>query len=149
MKPIIRDLKASDIPILVDWLNEFNSSFEYPGKRPIDNDCAANFFSRFIDSASCAACVVEIGGKPVATMGFSIVPHPWNGAKVMFKAFWYADDKYPGAGRSLLRYLVDMAKKGGVEHFVISSMTQRVSDLLEREGFELCEKNYIMDFNRN
>lgn len=148
-QPEIRDLTYSDIPILVNWLNEFNSSFEYPGKRPIDGECARVFFSRFINSKNQAALIAEIDGKPVATLGFSIVPHPWNGAKILFKAFWYANKAYPKTGIFLLRYLRQMAIDGGVEQIIISSMTDRVSDLLEREGFIPCETNYIMDLHRN
>lgn len=144
----IRDLRAGDIGILVNWLNEFNSSFEYPGKRPIDDECAINFFSRFLNSPNLACVIFECGDKPVATLGFSITPHPWNGTKVLFKAFWYADKSHPGAGAALLRYIMKTAKDGGVGQMVVSSMTGRVNKLLEREGFSPCEMNYIMDFEK-
>jgi len=144
---IIRDIQESDIPVFIDWLNRFNSSFEYPGKRPIDNDCAANFFSRFIDNQSQAALVLEKNNKPVATIGFAIIPHPWNGEKIFFKAFWYSAK--PGAGRKLLRYVRDLCEAGGVGQMIVSSMTPSTNRLLELEGFLPCEMNYVLDFKGN
>lgn len=143
----IRDLQHSDIPILMGWLNRFNSSFEYPGKRPIDDDCARGFFARFIDSPSLAAMVLEEDGRPVATLGFSIMPHPWNGEKIFFKAFWYSDK--PRAGIRLYREALRLCRAGNVSQMVISSMTRQVNALLEREGFKPCEMNYVLDLNKD
>src|SRR5687767_15707795 len=116
---IIRDLEPYDIPTLIGWLNDFNSSFEYPGQRPIDDECAANFFARFINNASQAAYVLEDkNGRLIATLGFCIMPHPWNGEKIFFKAFWYS--ARPGAGMRLLDYLIDLCRDGGVSQMIVS-----------------------------
>jgi len=143
----IRDIAASDIPTLINWLNGFNQEFDYPGKRPINDEIAALFFSRFIDNASQAALIAERDGKPIATFGFSILPHPWTGAKVLFKAFWYCDKAAPGTGLKLMRYVEELCRAGGVEQIVISSMTEQVCKLLERNGYLPCEINYIKDLN--
>jgi hypothetical protein len=143
----IRDLERSDIPALVSWLNDFNSSFEYPGQRPIDDECAANFFSRFIDSASQAALIAEEDGVRVATLGFSIIPHPWNGEKIFFKAFWYSAK--PGAGVSLLRYAISLCRNGNISQMIVSGMDDDVGRILELNSFRPCEVNYVLDFKRN
>lgn len=140
-------MRFSDIPTLVSWLNEFNQEFDYPGKRPINNEVAELFFSRFVNSANQAALVAERDGRPIATFGFSILPHPWTGAKVLFKAFWYCDKEAPGAGVRLMRHVEELCRNGGVEQIIISSMTRRVSKLLERNGYTPCEMNYIKDLN--
>jgi hypothetical protein len=143
----IRDLRRDDIPTLVSWLNDFNSGFDYPGKRPINDECAANFFSRFIDSASQAAIVLEEDNKPVATLGFSIMPHPWNGEKIFFKAFWYSAK--PGAGIRLLRYIRSVCESGGVSQMIVSGMNWETERILRLEGFKPCEVNYVLDFKGN
>lgn len=144
---LIRDLTEDDIPALVGWLNDFNSGFDYPGKRPINDECAANFFARFIDSASQSAIIAEENGVRVATLGFSIMPHPWNGEKIFFKAFWYSAK--PGAGIRLLRYLRNICQAGGVGQMIVSSMNEETDRILRLEGFRPCETNFVLDFKGN
>lgn len=138
-----RDLTESDIPQLLDWLKQFNDSIDYPGKAPIDDEVATGFFSRFINNAANAAIIAEIDNKPVATLGFTIMPHPWTGEKILFKAFWYSAK--PGAGIRLLRYVVDLCKNGGVHHIVAGSMLPNSHRILRRLGFEACETNYVLE----
>lgn len=144
MNYLIRDLQKSDIPTLIEWLNQFNSGFDYPGKANINTESATLFFSRFIDSASQFALMAEDNKeKPIATLGFSCIPHPWTGKSVLYKAFWYSAK--PGAGIELLRYVQRLAKKGAIEQVIVSSMTPNVNRLLEREGYKPVETNYILE----
>lgn len=141
---LFRDLTQADIPQLIRWLREFNSSFDYPGKAPIDDEIAAQFFSRFVGHEGLAAIVAESDrGEPIAVLGFSMVPHPWNGASIFYKAFWYSAK--PRAGLALFRYVRDLCKNGNVQQIIIGSMTPRVNRLLEREGFKPIETNYILE----
>lgn len=140
---IIRDMRESDIPIFLEWLKAFNSSFEFAGQGPINEAVARLFFSRFLDSAS-QSCVVatDKSGQPIATIGFSVIPHPWTGESVLYKAFWYAPKA--GAGIKLLRYVIELCRKGNIEQVIIGSMQPRVSRLLERNGFKAVETNYTL-----
>ncbi len=138
-----RDLEKSDIPQLLKWLRQFSGSFDYPGKAPISDEVAELFFSRFINSASEAAILAEERNKPVAILGFTIMPHPWTGQKILFKAFWYSAKA--GAGIKLLRYVIDLCRNGGVELIIAGSMLPNSHRLLELHGFKACETNYVLD----
>lgn len=141
----IRDLEFGDIPTLVRWLQEFHNDFEFPGKRPINNETASEFFYSFVHGQNSEiAIIAEQDGKPIATFGAYVLFHPWSGVKLVYKAFWYSSK--PGAGLELLRYMRDISKADGAEKFIVSSMTPQVSRLLEREGFLPTETNYVMDF---
>lgn len=139
-----RDLEERDISTLVGWLRNFTDSFDYPGKRPIDDEVASLFFSRFIAREGQGAIVAEVANRPVATMGFSVLPHPWTGETVLYKAFWYSDDTEPGTGLRLLRYVRDICKRNDISQVIIGSMDKRVSRLLIREGFKPIEMNYTL-----
>lgn len=138
-----RDLTQSDIPQLLEWLNQFSGSFDYPGKAPINNEIAEGFFNRFIDNASNAAIVAEVDNKPVATLGFTIMPHPWTGEKILFKAFWYSAKA--GEGIRLLRHVIDICKNADVHHIVAGSMLPNSHRILRRLGFQACETNYVLE----
>lgn len=140
---IYRDLTQSDVPQLLKWLRQFSDSFDYPGKAPISDEVAELFFGRFINSASEACIVAEENNKPVAVLGFTIMPHPWTGQKIMFKAFWYSAKA--GAGIKLLRHAIDLSKKGGVELIIAGSMLENSHRLFELHGFKPCEMNYVLD----
>lgn len=141
---IIRDLNEDDIPTLIKWLHDFSENFEYPGKRPIDDEVAALFFSRFIGREGQGAFVAEVNNRPVATMGFSVLPHPWTGETVLYKAFWYSDNSVQGMGTKLLRYLRGLCERADISQIIIGSMHNGVSRLLEREGFKPVEMNYTL-----
>jgi hypothetical protein len=138
-----RDLTENDIPQLLKWLRQFSGSFDYPGKAPISDEVAGLFFSRFINSASEACIVAEANNKPVAVLGFTIMPHPWTGQKILFKAFWYSAKA--GAGIKLLRYVIDLSKKGEVELIIAGSMLENSHRIFEAHGFKPCETNYVLD----
>jgi|ERR1700752_87247 len=145
---IIRDLELRDIPTLVRWLNQFNDSFEYPGKRPINDEMAAQFFYDFLDNPHQSALVaMDKNNNPIATMGFAMTTHPWDGGKMFYKMFWYSAK--PGAGTRLLRYVRDICKKGGVSRMFVSCMDDSTAQLLEAEGFSMTEPIYVYDFKRD
>ncbi len=139
----VRDLALTDIPLLIEWLEKFSDSFEYPGKAPIDPESVAGFVSGFIDSERQAAMIAEHNGEPVAVLGFSMVRHPWTGQAVFYKAFWFS--KRAGAGRELMRSAKHMCKRAGVSQMIASSMTPETNRILEREGFKPLEMNYILE----
>lgn len=139
-----RDLEERDIPTLIGWLRNFTDSFDYPGKLPVNDEVAALFFSRFIAREGQGSIVAEVAERPVATMGFSMLPHPWTGETVLYKAFWYSDNSLPGAGVWLLRYIRDLCKRANVSQMIVGSMDTRVSKLLKREGFKPIEMNYTL-----
>lgn len=138
-----RDITEADIPLLVEWLKDFNSSVDYPGKARIDLEVARGFFSRFINSASNAAVIAEYKGEPVATIGFTIMQHPWTGKKILFKAFWYS--RRPGEGIKLLRYIADICRKSDVHHIIAGSMLPNSSGILQKLGFRAAETNYVLE----
>lgn len=138
-----RDITQGDIPLLIGWLRDFNSSVEYPGKAGIDPEAAEGFFGRFINSANNAAVIAEYKGEPVAAMGFTIMPHPWTGKKILFKAFWYS--RRPGEGIKLLRYITDICRKSDVHHIVAGSMLPNSDGILRKLGFQAAETNYVLE----
>jgi len=138
-----RDITEADIPLLIEWLKDFNSGIEYPGKAPIDEEVAEGFFSRFIGHEWNAAIMAEHNNKPVATIGFTVMPHPWTGKTILFKAFWYSVK--PGAGVAILRYVVDMCQRGNIDHIVAGSMFPNSHRILERIGFKPAEMNYVFE----
>lgn len=142
---IFRDLTQDDIPQLIEWLRQFSHSFEYAGKVPINDECAGRFFRQFIDDASNAAIVAEIGSRPVATLGFTIMPHPWTADKILFKAFWYSAK--PGIGLKLLRHIKKICERNGVRQIIVGSMLPNSNELLERMGFRPCNVNYVLELN--
>lgn len=137
-----RDLENRDIPQLIEWLKQFNDSVDYPGKAPIDSETAELFFSRFIGNEGNAAIVAEENNKPIATLGFTVMPHPWSGKTIIFKAFWYSVK--PGAGIAILRYLINMCKGKDIHHIVAGSMLPNSHKILQRFGFKPTETNYIL-----
>lgn len=138
-----RDITQADIPLLLSWLKKFNSSLEFPGQAPINDEVARGFFGRFINNACNAAIIAEHNGQPVAALGFTIMPHPWTGKKILFKAFWYSEK--PGAGIRLLRYVIEVCRASDVHHIVAGSMLPNSHRLLENEGFKPCEMNYVLE----
>lgn len=140
---IIRDLRPDDIPVLVEWLKGFSASFDYPGKGPISDEAVTAFVSQFIGSSFQFALIAEHKNKPVAVIGFSVLPHPWTGQKVLYKAFWYSERA--GAGLLLLRYVRDLAKAWGCTKLVIGSMLPDTDALLASQGFKPSETSYVLE----
>ncbi len=140
----IRDIQESDIPVLVDWLEAFSDGFDYPGKAPIDREAAARFAASFIGTEGRACLIAEDAlEKPVACLAFHVLPHPWTGQSVLYKAFWHSAK--PGYGIELLHYVRRLAERANISQIVVSSMLPRVNKLLEREGFKSVETNYLLE----
>lgn len=140
---MIRRLQNSDIPELVLMLHEFLVKYDYPGKRPINTETAAIGFEQYINHPLLACLVLEENSEIVATMGYVIMRHPWNGIELFHKAFWYS--RKAGAGRKLLRHIIAMCKERKIEQVHIGSMHPSVDRLLIREGFRPSETNYILE----
>lgn len=138
-----RDLTENDIPQLLKWLRQFSDSFDYPGKGQINDEVASLFFSRFINHEGNACIVAESENKPVAVIGFTMMPHPWTGETILFKTFWYSAK--PGAGIALMKYVIDLCKRANVKQVIAGSMLPNSHRILRHMGFEPCETNYVLD----
>lgn len=124
-------------------LHEFLDKFDYPGKRPINTKTATIGFEQYVDHPILDCLVIEGNNQLIATMGYMIIEHPWNGIKIFHKAFWYS--RKAGAGRELLKYIIAMCKVMDVQQIHIGSMHPSVDKLLKREGFRPSETNYILE----
>lgn len=140
---LIRQLENRDIPELVTMLHEFHDNFDYVGKYQVDDETAYNGFADYVDHPVLSCLVIEENNKLIATMGYIIMQHPWNGIVIFHKAFWYS--RKAGAGRRLLRHIIDMCKRMKITQVHIGSMHPSVNKLLIREGFKPSETNYILE----
>jgi len=124
-------------------LHEFHASFDYAGKKPINDKTAYDGFLQYVNHPVLSCLVMEESSKLIATMGYIIMQHPWNGIEIFHKAFWYS--RKPGAGRKLLRHIIKMCKDRKITQVHIGSMHPSVDRLLIREGFRPSETNYILE----
>lgn len=124
-------------------LDGFLIKFDYPGKRPINHQTAKVGFELYLDHPALGCLLLEENSKIAAVMGYIIMRHPWNGIEIFHKAFWYS--RKPGAGRKLLKHIIDMCKERNIEQVHIGSMHPIVDRLLIRNGFKPSETNYILE----
>lgn len=93
--------------------------------------------------------LVSKGSSPVGVLGAVAVPHYLNRNQVtLAEIMWYVDkeNRNGRAGLLLLKAFADMAKQKGCKATLSLLASSNISDnTLERFGFKLTERNYLME----
>lgn len=131
--PLSRDAVASDLPMIVDLLEQFHGEADQP--QEFNRQDTVEFMAGMIENH------IVIVSENGVICGI-IAPTPVNKAwKVAFELYWYAKD---GKGGKLLMNFMKTARELGASEIRLSSRvtTPKIGKFLERMGFSHDEQVY-------
>ena len=132
---MIREAKLSDLPMIVDLLEEFHNEADQP--QEFIREDMGEFMSGMIEMDG---AIVLVSGNGLIC-GF-LMPSPVNRLwTVCLELYWYAKD---GKGNQLMKSFMKQAAELGVDELRVShqSITPKVGKYLKGLGFSRDENVY-------
>lgn len=155
MSITVRPAESSDIPWLIEQLRQFAQFFGTKKSLFGNTSHAEATLQRLIESQPFFVADRGDAGENTERLGFiagSLFPHPWNpDIRMLTETFWWVAPAARGtkAGLFLLDRFLDVGHEhADWIHFTLEAQSPVNPRTLERRGFALHERAYLLEVSR-
>lgn len=142
---MIRELKASELPLLYRVGHEFFREAKLPGEF-VESVFLKNFTSLInTGAAHCFGAFKD--GNLVGAIGFLVWKDLYDDAKTSVESFWYVFEEHRGQGVRLKKAYEDWTDKNGIKRRMMGAIAGlhdvELGDFYERDGYRRLETTFV------
>jgi len=142
MLSTIRKIRIEEVRKVIEFTMQFKSSF-----LDVDLDYCSSRYEKMIESGISEIFINEIGSEIAASLGFIKAPDITNGRLTFIETFWFASEKFRGAGIRIFNKFEKYAAECGANQIAMihlsDSYPDKLKNLYTKRGYKLVENHYI------
>lgn len=140
----IRPATESDIPSIIDGIEQFVRASSYGEFDAVDRDHVTATLNFLIPSPDALVCVMEDGAEFVGCFIGAASPHLFSGQKLLGELFIYVKPDRRGVGGKLRKHAEEWARANGCKTFTIAhpDSEAHLEQVYRHWGFTPCERHY-------